>query len=71
MLLYLNGPEDGVQGGSTRLFKPDGSWVDIIPRKGSALFFRHGFGADSVLHQGCQVSGSVSKYIARINVMYR
>ena len=70
MLLYLNGPADGVQGGSTRLFKRDGSWVDVAPVKGSALFFRHGFGLDSVVHEGCRVSGSVSKYVARINVMF-
>lgn len=71
MLLYLNGPQEGVQGGNTRLFKPDGSWVDVSPRKGSALFFRHGFGRDSVRHIGCQVTGPVSKYVARINVMYQ
>ncbi|MSQ64894.1 MAG: hypothetical protein EXR37_00845 [Limnohabitans sp.] len=70
MLLYLNGPADGVQGGNTRLYKPDGSWVDVSPVKGSALFFRHGFGRDSVRHVGCQVSGPVSKYVARINVMF-
>jgi hypothetical protein len=70
MLLYLNGAADGVQGGNTRLYRPDGSWVDVSPVKGSALFFRHGFGRDSVRHVGCQVSGPVSKYVARINVMY-
>ena len=70
MLLYLNGPADGVQGGNTRLFRPDGSWVDVSPVKGSALFFRHGFGPDSVRHIGCVVHGAVSKYVARINVMY-
>jgi len=70
MLLYLNGPADGVQGGSTRLFGPDGSRVDVEPVKGAALFFRHGFGADSVVHEGCRVTGSVSKYVARINVMF-
>jgi len=70
MLLYLNGPEDGVQGGKTRLFSPDGNAVDVLPRKGSALFFRHGFGPESVRHIGCRVSGAVSKYVARINVMY-
>jgi hypothetical protein len=70
MLLYLNGPEDGVEGGSTRLYRPDRGWVDITPRKGSALFFRHGFGPQSVLHEGCRVFGDVSKYVARINVMY-
>lgn len=70
MLLYLNGPQDGVLGGNTRLFTKEGSWVDVVPVKGSALFFRHGFGTDSVMHQGCRVSGHVSKYVARINVMY-
>lgn len=70
MLLYLNGPADGVQGGHTRLFRPDGSWLDVSPVKGSALFFRHGFGPDSVRHIGCVVHGAVSKYVARINVMF-
>jgi 2OG-Fe(II) oxygenase superfamily len=70
MLLYLNGPADGVVGGSTRLFGLDGRRVDVEPLKGSALFFRHGFGPDSVVHEGCRVTGSVSKYVARINVMY-
>jgi len=70
MLLYLNGPDDGVQGGQTRLFRPDGSAHDVLPAKGNALFFRHGFGAHSVLHVGCQVRGPVPKYVARINVMY-
>ena len=70
MLLYLNGQADGVQGGSTRLFRDDGHWVDVMPVKGSALFFQHGAGPQSVLHEGCRVSGNVSKYVARINVMY-
>lgn len=70
MLLYLNGPADGVQGGSTRLYRPDAGHVDVTPRKGSALFFRHGFGPQSVLHEGSRVSGAVAKYVARINVMY-
>jgi hypothetical protein len=70
MLLYLNGPADGVQGGSTRLFSRDGGHVDVEPVKGSALFFRHGFGLDSVVHEGRRVVGNVSKYVARINVMY-
>ena len=70
MLLYLNGPDDGVQGGSTRLFRPDRGHVDVTPKKGSALFFRHGFGPQSVLHEGSRVFGEVSKYVARINVMY-
>ncbi len=70
MLLYLNGPADGVQGGSTRLFSRDGRWVDVSPVKGSALFFRHGFGLDSVVHEGCRVTGTIPKYVARINVMF-
>lgn len=70
MLLYLNGPADGVQGGHTRLFRRDGGTVDVCPKKGSALFFRHGFGADSVVHEGCVVHGTVPKFVARINVMY-
>ena len=70
MLLYLNGPDDGVQGGDTRLYRPDGSSHDVRPTKGSALFFRHGFGPQSVLHVGCPVRGPVPKYVARINVMY-
>lgn len=70
MLLYLNGPQDGVQGGNTRLLRPDGSAMEVQPRKGSALFFRHGFGPHSVRHIGCRVHGEVSKYVARINVMF-
>jgi hypothetical protein len=70
MLLYLNGPEDGVQGGTTRLYAPDGRFLDVTPKKGAALFFRHGFGADSVLHAGMRVTGETAKYVARINVMY-
>lgn len=70
MLLYLNGPADGVQGGHTRLFGRDGQWVDVAPVKGSALFFRHGFGLDSVVHEGCRVTGNTPKYVARINVMF-
>lgn len=70
MLLYLNGPQDGVQGGHTRLYRRDGLAVDVKPTKGSALFFRHGFGLDSVVHVGMPVHGPVPKYVARINVMY-
>ena len=70
MLLYLNDPDDGVQGGHTRLFRPDRGHVDVTPKKGSALFFRHGFGPHSVLHEGSRVFGDVPKYVARINVMY-
>lgn len=70
MLLYLNGPADGVQGGSTRLYGLRGTVRDVVPAKGSALFFRHGFGPESVVHVGMPVAGTVPKYVARINVMY-
>ena len=72
MLLYLNGADEGVQGGETRLFSrrdpPDEH--DVCPKKGAALFFRHGFGPASVLHRGNVVRGPVAKYLARINVLY-
>lgn len=70
MLLYLNDPSDGVEGGNTRLMTQDGRWIDVVPRKGSALFFRHGFTPDSVIHMGDRVKGAVPKYVARINVMF-
>lgn len=72
MLLYLNDADDGVEGGATRLFHTsgDGSYVDVAPKKGSALFFRHGFGSDSVMHMGTRVSGDVPKYVVRLNVLY-
>lgn len=70
MLLYLNGSQDGVVGGHTRLLGQDGQWRDVMPRKGSALFFRHGFSPDSVVHIGARVNGPVAKYLARINVLY-
>ena len=70
MIIYLNGPEDGVIGGQTRLFGRKGSVVDVTPRKGSALFFRHGFDPQSVMHEGCRVTGEAAKYVARVNVMY-
>jgi len=70
MILYLNGPEDGVQGGNTRLLDVNGFWNDVVPTKGSALFFRHGFSSASVIHEGGRVHGPVPKYVARINVMY-
>lgn len=71
MILYLNGPTEGVQGGHTRLLSKEGRWIDVTPSKGSALFFRHGFTPDSVIHVGDRVRGNVPKYVARINVMYR
>lgn len=70
MLLYLNGAADGVQGGATRLHRADGGVVEVTPKKGAALFFRHGFGPHSVLHEGARVHGPVAKYVVRINVMY-
>lgn len=70
MLLYLNGPEQGVVGGNTRLLSRDGRWIEVVPKKGAALFFRHGFTQNSVSHVGARVSGEVPKYVARINVMY-
>lgn len=73
MLLYLNDGTDGVLGGTTRLFPPRHLSMrsfEVEPAKGSALFFRHGTGADSVLHEGCPVLGERPKYVARINVMY-
>ena len=39
MLLYLNGPDDGVQGGSTRLFRPDRGHVDVMPKKAQRYSF--------------------------------
>jgi len=71
MLLYLNDPEDGVLGGATRLIGRGRRAVDVTPKTGAALFFRHGFGPYSVPHEGRPVSGTVPKYVARINVMYR
>lgn len=70
MLLYLNGPDDGVEGGHTQLFAADGRRVDVLPKKGAALFFRHGFGPGSVMHVGARVTSDVAKVVARINVMY-
>ena len=81
MLLYLSDVDDGVQGGDTRLYRADysrpraalpgeGDAVDVAPRKGSALFFRHGFGHDSVLHAGRPVGDGAPKYVVRLNVLY-
>ena len=71
MILYLNGIEDGVQGGNTLLLSQDQRWVSVTPKKGSALFFRHGFGTDSVVHIGARVTSHQAKYIARVNVLYQ
>lgn len=75
LLLYLNDELDGVQGGATRLYSTQGSSrrdkpVDVQPSTGSALFFRHGFGDGSILHEGARVGVGTSKYVCRINVMY-
>jgi hypothetical protein len=70
MLLYFNRPEDGVQGGATRVFGRGGQVIDVTPKAGSALFFQHGFGIGSVMHAGGEVTGDAPKYVARINVLY-
>lgn len=70
LLLYLNGVEDGVSGGSTELYSNAGRAHESKPKKGSALFFRHGHGSGSVMHKGNKVTSEVPKYVARINVMY-
>lgn len=72
MLLYLNDEEDGVKGGATRLFpfSKDREPVDVAPKKGSALFFRHGFGKGSVLHMGTEVTSETPKYVVRLNPQY-
>ena len=70
MLLYLNGAGEGVQGGATRPLDSGGQSVDVTPRRGTALFFRHGFQPGSVRHTGCTVRGLVPKSVARINLMY-
>ena len=68
MLLYLSDAEGA--GGCTRLFHPDGSYYDVSPKKGTALFFRHGHGPDSVLHAGMPLTGDRPKYVLRLNVLY-
>jgi hypothetical protein len=70
MLIYLNGVEEGVDGGATRLYGANGSHADIIPQQAKALFFRHGFSRNSVLHKGCEVRGSTAKYVVRANIMF-
>lgn len=70
MLLYLNGHEDGIKGGETKLYQPEGSVVSVAPKTGRALFFQHGHGRSSVVHEGARVLGAKSKYVARINVLY-
>ena len=71
VLFYLNGEEDGVVGGETRLWSSDGAqYVDVKPRKGRALFFRRG-SEDAVLHAGLPVAPkSLPKVMALINLNY-
>ena len=69
MLLYLNGHAEGVEGGCTQIYSENRA-IDVEPCTGRALFFRHGFGTESVQHTGMQVTGEVPKYVARINVLY-
>lgn len=70
MLLYMNGAEDGIEGGETVLYDEGEQRVSVKPKTGRALFFRHGHSRGSVLHAGATLTGTVSKYVARINVMY-
>ena len=70
-LFYLTDDQDGVVGGATRLFAMDmsGEYVDVKPRKGSILYFRHG-PDESVLHQGLPVGDGSPKYIIRASLLY-
>jgi hypothetical protein len=70
MILYLNGQEDGIEGGDTLLLEGQTVKHRVTPKAGRALFFRHGIHAESVLHAGDIVRGNTPKYVARINVMY-
>ena len=71
MLLYLNGEQEGVEGGDTLLL--DGQTVvrRVKPCCGRALFFRHGIHDRSVLHAGDVLHNGAPKYVIRINVMYQ
>ena len=71
MLLYLNGREDGMQGGDTLLVESGKVVRRVVPRGGRALFFRHGIHSKSVLHAGDILGDGVAKYVVRINVMYQ
>lgn len=71
MLLYLNGKEEGIEGGETMLFGKHGDIAEVKPKKGLALFFRHGSSIDSIMHEGTEVKGATPKYVARINIMYK
>jgi len=70
MLLYLNGPEEGIEGGNTLLFDGRSVMHAVTPKRGSALFFRHGLHNASVLHAGEVVTSEIPKYVIRINIMY-
>ena len=52
MLLYLNGKEEGVEGGSTRLYRRERTWFDVEPIKGSALFFAMDMGQSPLCMKG-------------------
>lgn len=68
MLIYLtNHSSDSAV---TRLYSGN-KFVDIVPKKGSALFFRHGTSPSSVLHSGQPPRHSdEEKIVIRVNVMY-
>jgi prolyl 4-hydroxylase len=61
VLLYLNG---GFEGGQTRIIEDDYD-VEISPRPGLALIFRH-----DLRHEGVEVRAG-EKYVLRTDVMYR
>ena len=71
MLLYLNGREEGVEGGDTLLLENGTVAQRIKPHCGRALFFRHGIHPMSVLHAGDILGDGAAKYVIRINVMYQ
>ena len=71
MLLYLNGREEGVEGGDTLLLDNGAVAQRIKPHCGRALFFRHGIHPKSVLHAGDILGDGAAKYVIRINVMYQ
>tara|TARA_B100000686_G_C16801184_1_gene986127 strand:+ start:239 stop:1039 length:801 start_codon:yes stop_codon:yes gene_type:complete len=70
LVLYLNGSEDGVLGGETAIYDEGKKKTIIKPKKGRGLLFRHGHNKDTVLHEGMIVTGSIPKYVARINILY-
>lgn len=70
MLLYLNGQKEGVEGGDTLLLEAGRVVERVMPRRGRALFFRHGIHPLSVLHAGDVLGEGTPKYVIRINIMY-